>query len=87
MNLQEFFDCFKSNGYSVGERYIDLGSNAFVEHGFGFITIHTMTKPYTYEMLAARIYIKNIREVIFSDKSMKLLVENDIGTVQIEVKL
>ena len=87
MNLQEFFDCFKSNGYHVGTWYIDLGSNAFVEYGYGYVTIQTMTKPYVYEMLVYGIFIKNIREITFSEKSMRLLVRNELGTVTIEVNL
>ena len=87
MKLQEFFDCFKSNGYHVGTSYIDLGSNAFVEYGFGHVAIQTMTRPYVYELLVSRIYVKNIQEITFSEKSMRLLVKNELGTVTIEVNL
>ena len=87
MKLQEFFDRFQSNGYHVGTWYIDLGSNAFVEYGYGYVTIQTMTKPYIYEMLVSRVYIKNIREITFSEKSITLLVKNGLGTVTIEVNL
>ena len=87
MKLQEFFDCFKSNGYHVGTWYIDLGSNAYIEFGFGYVTIRTMTAPYVYEILVSRIYIKNIQEITFSEKTMKLLVKNELGTVTIEVNL
>ena len=87
MKLQEFFDCFKSNGYHVGTWYIELGSNAFVEYGRGGVTIQTMTKPHTYEILVSGVYIKNIREITFSEKSITLLVKNGLGTVTIEVNL
>ena len=87
MKLQEFFDCFKSKGYYVGEWYVDLGSNAYIEYGFGYVTIKTITNLYIYEILASRIYVKNIREITFSEKSMRLLVKNELGTVTIEVNL
>ena len=87
MKLQEFFDCFQSNGYPVGTWYIDLGSNAYIEYGSGYVTIRTIIKPYVYDMLVSRVYIKNIREITFSEKSVTLLVKNGLGTVTIEVNL
>ena len=87
MNIQEFIDSFKSKGYYVGTWYVDLGSNAYIEYGFGYVTIRTMTASYVYEILISRIYIKNIQEITFSEKSMKLLVKNELGTVTIEVNL
>ena len=86
MKLEEVLIFFRDNGYHVSDRYINLHNNSFIEIKNGLLTIQTIACPFVYEYLVGNIYLKSIKHISVNRGTLYIKVENDMGTVLIEVK-
>ena len=86
MKLEEVYQFFNDNGYPAITKYISLHDNALIEIRDYNMSIQTRVKPFVYGRLIGGIPLKNIKHLKVNFGKLYIKVENDMGTVLIEVK-